>query len=216
MATKAGTVSFLRFGVRAKAHYAVGTIRNALPAVNTTSRRPLPTPSVNQRPAPPPPSQQQSQQPRQQHQPQMRPEEQHKPHPYAANNQQPPQGNRAPPPRQQQQHAGPIPDRGTIKQVPNAEKEARGPPPPASAQAQTDPNDSQRTVHVWHSVRKVPKEMEQHHQEQLAPDPDVNGVADDPVPDVEGSAMLEGVILPAFDNVRLSASHVTEIWNTDV
>jgi hypothetical protein len=44
--------------------------------------------------------------------------------------------------------------------------------------------------------------MEQHHQQQLAPGPETQGETDDPVPDVEGSAMLEGVILPAFDNVR--------------
>jgi hypothetical protein len=55
---------------------------------------------------------------------------------------------------------------------------------------------------VWNSVRKLPKELQQlqqqqpHHQQRQEP-----MQQDDMEPDVEGHAMLEGVILPAFDNV---------------
>jgi hypothetical protein len=59
---------------------------------------------------------------------------------------------------------------------------------------------------VWNSVRKLPKELQQlqqqqqqQHQQRQEP-----MQQDDMEPDVEGNAMLEGVILPAFDNVSPS------------
>jgi hypothetical protein len=138
--------------------------------------------------------------PHQQQQQQQYPEQQYRQHPYAAQPQNPPPRQQPPAPA-----PGPVPDRGTVKLAPHTEKDTRGAPPPAASQAYAnaniDPNDPHRTVHVWNSVRKVPKEMEQHHQQQLPPPTQSQSESDDPVPDVEGNAMLEGVILPAFDNV---------------
>jgi hypothetical protein len=83
--------------------------------------------------------------------------------------------------------------------APHAEKDIK----PQQPAAYYDPNDPQRTVHVWNSVRKLPKELQQlqqqqqqHHKQQQRP-----MQQEDMEPDVEGNAMLEGVILPAFDNV---------------
>jgi hypothetical protein len=55
-------------------------------------------------------------------------------------------------------------------------------------------------VHVWNSVRKLPKELQQLQQQQQQQHQQ-RPEQDDMEPDVEGNAMLEGVILPAFDNV---------------
>ena len=84
-----------------------------------------------------------------------------------------------------------------MKLAPHAERDIK----PQQPAAYYDPNDPQRTVHVWNSVRKLPKELQQlqqHQQQQQKPEPMQQ---DDMEPDVEGNAMLEGVILPAFDNV---------------
>ena len=87
-----------------------------------------------------------------------------------------------------------------MKLAPHAERDIK----PQQPAAYYDPNDPQRTVHVWNSVRKLPKELQQlqqHQQQQQKPEPMQQ---DDMEPDVEGNAMLEGVILPAFDNVSHS------------
>jgi hypothetical protein len=52
---------------------------------------------------------------------------------------------------------------------------------------------------VWNSVRKLPKELQQLQQQQQQHQQ--RPEQDDMEPDVEGNAMLEGVIVPAFDNV---------------
>jgi hypothetical protein len=55
---------------------------------------------------------------------------------------------------------------------------------------------------VWNSVRKLPKELQQLQQQQQQHQQRQEPMQqDDMEPDVEGNAMLEGVILPAFDNV---------------
>jgi hypothetical protein len=76
---------------------------------------------------------------------------------------------------------------------------------PQQPAAYYDPNDPQRTVHVWNSVRKLPKELQQLQQQQQQHQQKQEPMQqDDMEPDVEGNAMLEGVILPAFDNVSPS------------
>jgi hypothetical protein len=57
---------------------------------------------------------------------------------------------------------------------------------------------------VWNSVRKLPKELQQLQQQQQHQQKQEPMQQDDMEPDVEGNAMLEGVILPAFDNVSPS------------
>jgi len=58
---------------------------------------------------------------------------------------------------------------------------------------------------VWNSVRKLPKELQQLQQQQQQHQPRQEPMQQvDMEPDVEGNAMLEGVILPAFDNVSPS------------
>jgi hypothetical protein len=57
---------------------------------------------------------------------------------------------------------------------------------------------------VWNSVRKLPKELQQLQQQQHQQHKQEPMQQDDMEPDVEGNAMLEGVILPAFDNVSAS------------
>jgi hypothetical protein len=51
---------------------------------------------------------------------------------------------------------------------------------------------------VWNSVRRAPKELQQQQQQNRGQE------QEEMEPDVEGNAMLEGVILPAFENVRSS------------
>jgi hypothetical protein len=65
---------------------------------------------------------------------------------------------------------------------------------------------------VWNSVRKLPKELQQLQQQQQQKQEPMQH--DDMEPDVEGNAMLEGVILPAFDNVS-RASQSVEICSKD-
>ena len=132
---------------------------------------------------------------------------QHRPPPHQAPlaHPQPPQPHRQAPSAPGQTSAA-VPDRGTVKLAPHAERDVK----PQQPAAYYDPNDPQRTVHVWNSVRKLPKELqqlqqhqqEQHQQQQSKQHQQQRPMQDEEGdPDVEGNAMLEGVILPAFDNV---------------
>lgn len=96
-----------------------------------------------------------------------------------------------------------------MKLAPHAEKDIK----PQQPAAYYDPNDPQRTVHVWNSVRKLPKELQQLQQQQQQPQQ--RQEQDDMEPDVEGNAMLEGVILPAFDNVSPSYRSAMDPQNRD-